>query len=56
MPLEEKDGREITNGTERVIEREGYGISETGRTDDKSRVKGTENKLSAGEAYVWGPI
>jgi hypothetical protein len=52
MPLEERDGREITNGTERAVERESYGIGETGRTDDTSRVKGAENKLPAREAYV----
>jgi hypothetical protein len=52
MPLDERDDREITRGTEKAIEREGYGIRETGKTDGKSRVKGTENKLPAGEARV----
>jgi hypothetical protein len=51
-----RNGREISNGTERAVERESDGTGKTGRDEHKSRIPGTEHKLSAGKriygAYV----
>jgi hypothetical protein len=48
-----RNGREINDGTERVVEGESDGTGKTGAVHDKVRFKRTENKLSAGEADIW---
>jgi hypothetical protein len=48
-----RNGREISNGAERVVERESDGTGKTGKDEHKSRIPGTEHKLLT-EKRIYG--
>jgi hypothetical protein len=50
----EKNGREITDGTERIAERESDGAGKAGTDDHTGGVDRAESELPAGAADICG--